>query len=71
MRGPVELAGIHDHAAHDGTVPAHELGCRMHHDIGTVLDGAQQVGRGERGIHDERQTMTVSDFGPTLEVEHV
>ena len=41
------------------------------HDIGTVLDGAQQVGRGERGIHDERQTMTVSDFGPTLEVEHV
>ena len=71
MRCPVELAGIHNHAAHDGAVSAHELGGRVDHDVGAVLDGTQQVGRGERGVHDERQAVTMGDLGPTLEVKHV
>ena len=71
MRGPVELAGVDDHAAHDGAVSAHELGGRVDHDVGAVLDGTQQVGRGERGVHDERQAVTMGNLGPTLEVKHV
>ena len=71
MGGPVELAGVDDHAAHDGAVSTHELGGRMHHDVGAVLDGAQQVRRGERGVHDERQAVTMGNLGPTLEVKHV
>ena len=69
--GPVELTGVDDHAAHDRAVPAHELGGRVDNDVCAVLDGAQQVGRGERGVNDERQAMAMGDLRPALEVEHV
>ena len=50
---------------------AHELGGRVDHDVGAVLDGAQQVRRGERGVHDERQAVAMGNLGPALEVKHV
>ncbi len=71
MGRPIELAGVDEHAAHDGAVAAHELGGGVRHDVGTMLDGAQQVGRGEGGVHDEGQAVTVGDLGPALKVEHV
>ena len=39
--------------------------------VGTVLDGAQQVGGGEGGVHDQRHVVAVRDVGPGLKVEHV
>ena len=43
----------------------------MHDDVGAVLDGAQQVGRGEGGINDKRHVVTMRDVGPSLKVKHV
>ena len=43
----------------------------MHDDVGAVLDGAQQVGRGEGGVNDKRHVVTMRDVGPSLKVKHV
>ena len=71
VASPVELARIDDHAAHRRAVAADELrGGRDHH-VGPVLDRAQQVGRREGVVHDERKVVLVRDGGPALDVEHV
>ena len=43
---------LDDHAAERGAVPAEELGGRVDHDVGAVLDRPAQVGRGHRGVDD-------------------
>ena len=45
-------------------------GGRDHH-VGAVLNRAQQVGRRERVVHDERKVVLVRDGGPAFDVEHV
>ena len=49
-----------------GAVPAEPLGEGIHHDVCAVLDGPQQVGGGEGGVHDEGQAVAVghSAIGP-------
>ncbi len=42
---------------------ADELGGRVHHDVGAVLDGSAQVGRGERGVDHERQPVGMRHVG--------
>ena len=45
-------------------------GGRDHH-VGAVLNRAQQVGRREGVVHDERKIVLVRDGGPALDVEYV
>lgn len=42
-------------------LPMCRFGERMHNDVGAVLDGADQVGRGHRVVDDERDAVPVRD----------
>ena len=52
-------------------VAAEVLGQRMHDDVGAVLEGAAQVGRGHGVVDDDRHAVLVGDFGELLEVGDV
>ncbi len=61
--GPVEAARIDDRAAQAGAVAAQVLGQRVHHDVGAVLERAQQEGRGHRIVDDQRHPGGMRDLG--------
>ena len=65
---PVEPPRLDDHAAERGAVAAEELGGRVDHDVGAVLDRAAQVGRGHGGVDDQRHAGVVGDLGDAREV---
>ena len=68
---PVEVARVDDVAAHGRAVAADELRGRGDGDVGAVLERAEQVGRGERVVHDEGHAGGVGHLGPRLDVEDV
>ena len=70
-RGPIEGAGVDDHAAEGRAVPAEELGGRVHHDVGAVLDRAHPVGGPEGVVDHERDVMRVRDLGERVDVGNV
>ena len=47
---------------------AEELRGRVHHDVGTPAQRLTEVGRGDRGVDDERDAGVVGDRGEALEV---
>ena len=67
---PVEGAAIDDHAADGIAVAAQELGQRMDHDVGAVLDRPAQIGRRQRVIDDQRHAGAVRDRGDRLDVRN-
>ena len=69
--GPVELAAIHNHAAESRTMTTDELGGRMHHDIGTVFNGANQIRRTEGIVDHQRNLVLVGDFGDSVDIRNV
>jgi hypothetical protein len=69
--GPGELAGIDDDAADAVAMAAEVFGQRMHHDVGAVLEGAAQVGRRHRVVHDQRHAGVMGDFRQRGQVDHV
>ena len=68
---PVEFSGVHDDAAQGGAVPADELGGRVDHDVGAVLDGADQVGGAEGIVDDQGQPVPVGDGGDGVDIGDV
>ena len=68
---PVELTAIDDDAAERRTVTADELRGRMHDDIRPVLDGAQQIWRGEGVVDDQRDVVLMRDCGHGVDVDKV
>jgi hypothetical protein len=50
---------------------AEVFGQRMHHDVGAVLEGAAEVGRGHRVVHDQRHAGVVRHLRQRGEVDHV
>ena len=66
---PVEGAAVDDHAADGVAVPAHELGERVHDDVGAVVLGAAQVGRGQRVVDDQRHAGLLGDGGNRRQVD--
>jgi hypothetical protein len=50
---------------------ADEFRCRVHHDIGAPLYRAAQIGRRERVIHKQGQSVLVCDSGDDLDVQDV
>ena len=70
MGGPVKGAAVHDHTADGGAVAADELGGGLHHDVGAVLDGTDQVGGAEGVVDDQGQAVLVGDGGNAVNVGH-
>ena len=50
---------------------AHEFGERVDDDVGAVIDGAGEVGRGEGVVDHERNAVLVGDFGDGFDIENV
>ena len=67
---PVEAAGFDDHAAHGVAVAADELRGRVEHEVGAVIEGPAEVGRGHRVVDDQRHAVALGDLGDRLEIEH-
>ena len=67
---PIELAAVDDHAADGVAVSAHEFGERVHHDVGAVIDGAAQIGRGEGVVDHQGDVVFVGDLGDGFDIEH-
>ena len=68
---PVETAAVDQHAADHGAVAAQELGGRVVNDVGTKVEGLDQVRRGEGGVHQQRHFGLVGDLRHGGNVEHV
>ena len=66
---PVEIAAVHDDAAHGHRVAVHVLGGGVHDDVGAPLDGTAEGGRGEGVVHHERQARLMRRFGEGLDVQ--
>ena len=56
-------AAVDDGAAERRAVAAHELGQRMHDDVGAVFDRPQQDRRRDRVVDDQRHAVPVRDVG--------
>ena len=67
---PVEAARFDDHAAHGVAVAADELRGRVNHEIGAVLEGPAEIGRGQRVVDNERHTVALRDLCDRFEIEH-
>ena len=67
--GPVEAARVDDDAAQRGAVAADELGGRVYHDVGSVFDGADEVGGAEGVVDDERDAVAVGYLGHGIDVD--
>ena len=68
---PVKAAAIDHHAAHHRAVARQELGGRVVDQIGPVVKGLDQPGRGEGGIDQQRHARFVRDGAHGLDVQHV
>ena len=68
---PRKLARIDDDAAQRGAVAAHVLGQRVDHDVGTVLDRANQERRADGVVDDQRHARRVRDGGHAGDVGDV
>ena len=68
---PVKFTAVYNNAAHHGTVTADELGCRVYHNICTVFQRTEQERCCESVVHDQRQTVLVSDLCNCFHVYHV
>ncbi len=68
--GPVEATAFHHDAAHRGPVAPDELGRRMNHHVGSVLEGAAEVRAGEGRVDDQRYAHLVGGVGQGGHVGH-
>ena len=68
---PVEVARIHDAAAHRTAVPVHVFGGGVRHDVRAPFERAAVHGCGKRVVDNERYAVGVSRFRETLDVKDV
>lgn len=59
---PVERAAVHDDAAERRAVATDEFRGGVNDDVGPVLNGTQQIRRGEGVVHDKGDAVTVRDL---------
>ena len=67
---PVELAAVHDAAAHGGSVAVHVLGGGMGDDIRAPLEGTAVDGGGKGVVHDQGDAMGMGGLGELFDVQH-
>ena len=68
--GPVELAAVHDAAAHGSAVAVHVLGGGMGHDVRAPLEGPAVHRSGKGVVHDQGHAVGVGRLGELLNVQH-
>ena len=68
---PVEVAAIHDHAAHGCAMSTSVFGGRVRDDVRTPLERTAQVGRGQRVIDHQWDVIFLRDFGGLFQRENV
>ena len=68
---PVELAAVHDDAAHLQGVAVHILGGGVDDDVGTEIEGTAEHRRGEGVVHDQRQAVTMGQGRDAFDIQHV
>ena len=68
---PVELAAVHDDAAHLQGMAVHILGGGVDDDVGTEIEGAAEHRRGKGIVHDQGQAVTMRQGRDTFDVQHV
>ena len=68
---PIKLPGFHDDTAQGGAVAAQELGGGMHHDVGPVLDGADQVRCAEGVVDHQGEAVLVGDCRDGVDIRDV
>ena len=66
-----KLAAVDDDAADRRPVPAQELGGRVEHDVGPVLDRPAEVGRGHGVVDHQRHAGFVGDGRHAGDIQHV
>ena len=71
MGGPVEIAGIDDHAADRLGVAVEVLRGGVDHHVGAPFERAAQVRRREGVVDDERHAVVVGDGRELLDIENV
>ena len=71
LDGPIELAAVDHNAADHRTVARVELGQRRYHNVGPQFQGANQGGRSDRVIHNQRHIIAVRHLGNGRNVQHV
>ena len=67
-RGPGELAAVDDNPADARAVPAEPLRQRVHDDVRAVVERLGEIGRRERRIDDQGNSVVMGDLGDGLEV---
>mmetsp|Transcript_8656 Transcript_8656/g.16405 ORF Transcript_8656/g.16405 Transcript_8656/m.16405 type:complete len:230 (+) Transcript_8656:852-1541(+) len=65
---PVECAFLHDEPTESVSVSPEKLCRRVHHDVSAMFEWTNEVRTGRRIVHDQRQTIFVSDFGDFLDI---
>ena len=70
MGHPVEVAGIHDRAAHAGAVTVHIFGGGVRDDIHAILERSAIDGRRERIVDDQRHAVTMRRVRELFEIKH-
>ena len=71
VRSPRKAAAVDDGAAERRAVAAHELGQRMHDDVGAVFDRAQQDRRRHRVVDDQRNAVPRADLRQRFDVANI
>ena len=51
---PGEVSAVNDDAPDCGAMAANPFGCRVHHDVGTVVDGVEEVAAHGKGVVDNK-----------------
>ena len=68
---PGEFAAVHNNAADAGAMAADVFGQCMHHDVGTVVEWAAQIGAGHGVVHNQRNARSVCNLSQFFEIGHV
>ena len=68
---PVELAAVHDDAAHLQGMAVHVFGGGVDDDVGTEIEGTAEHRRGKGIVHDQGQAVTMGQGRDAFDVQHV
>ncbi|MNC28978.1 hypothetical protein D3C75_772100 [compost metagenome] len=68
---PVKLASVYDDSANRGAMAADKFGSRMHHDIRSVLNRAQQIRTREGIVDNQRNSVLMGDGCYCFDIQYV
>ena len=70
-RLPIEVSAVDQNTTEGEAVTAEPLGRRMHHDIGTQLDRAAEVGAGKGTVDHQRQAVAMGHLCQGRDIQNL